>query len=272
VGLTSRQDNIGSVRNRGVEGLMSITAVDNDMTTWGLGLNGSVTQNRLESIGSGLPFIPGVLSNTRSQVGYPLFGRFARPILSFADANANGIIEESEVHVGDTAVYLGTAIPTRQLTASSSLSLFHGRLRLATQFDYRGGDQIFNGTELNRCASFANDCRAVNDPTASLSDQARAVAANSTRLGRTIAGFVESGSFVRWRELGATYVLPNAYARGLRAQTASITATGRNLHLFTGYSGVDPEVNASLNGAEGYSDNLTPPPVRYWTLRMALGF
>jgi hypothetical protein len=270
IGLASRQENIGSVQNRGLEGLVSLVAIDNDLLTWDLGLNGSVNRNRLEKIGAGIDFI-GPNPALRSREGYPLFSRFARPILGFSDANGNGIIEENELQVGDSLVYLGEAQPPRQLTASSSLSLLRGRLRIATQFDYRGGHLITNFTEANRCFASISGCRAVNDPSAPFRDQARAVALNSALYGRTQYGFLENASFVRWRELAVTYSLPDAFARRIRAQTVNLTATGRNLHLFTGYSGVDPEVNSSPGFGEGYSDSPTLPPVRYWLLRINLG-
>jgi hypothetical protein len=269
-GIAARQENIGSVRNRGVEGMLSATAVDNPSVTWNVSLNGSVNHNRLERIGAGISFIgPNPLA--RSREGFPLVSAFAMPILGFADANHNGIIEETEVTVGDSLVYLGPTLPPRQLTAASALTLLHGRLRLSTQFDYRGGHKISNFSEANRCSLFIGDCRAVNDPSAPLDAQANAVALNSNLLGHTLFGYVEDASFTRWRELSLTYTLPARVAHGLRAQSANVTLTGRNLHLFTRYSGIDPETNDTVGLVEGYGGNPAPPPSRYWLLRVNLG-
>ncbi|MFL5605467.1 MAG: TonB-dependent receptor domain-containing protein, partial [Gemmatimonadaceae bacterium] len=269
-GIVARQENIGSVRNRGVEGLLSVTAIDNPSVRWNVSLNGSVNHNRLEQIGAGIPFI-GPNPASRSREGYPLVSAFARPILGYADANHNGIIEESEVTVGDTAVFLGPKLPPRQLTAASSLALLHGRLRLSTQFDYRGGHKITNYSEANRCSLFLGDCRAVNDPTTPLDAQANAVALNSGLLGYTLFGYTEDASFTRWRELSVSYTLPDLVAHGLRARSASVMLTGRNLHLFTRYTGIDPETNDALGLVEGYGGNPTAPPARYWLLRVNLG-
>ena len=269
-GIATRQENIGSVRNRGVEGLLTVTAIENAAMTWELSLNGSVNRNRLERIGTGISFI-GPSPAARSRQGYPLVSRFARPILGYTDANNNGIIEETEVTVGDSLEYLGPALPPRQLSASSSLTLLQGRLRVSTQFDHRGGNTIMNFTELNRCSLFLGDCRTVNDPATSLADQANAVAANSARLGRTFYGYTEKASFTRWREFSMSLALPSSVARRLRAQTAAVTVTGRNLHLFTGFSGLDPETNDAAGLVEGYGGNPTLPPARYWLLRINLG-
>lgn len=267
LGVGFREENIGSVRNRGVEGALSVTLADGSAATWDVSLNGSVNHNELERLGQDVVTI-GTNPLAQNRVGRPLFSRFDRPILGYQDANGNGIIEPSEVTVGDTAVYLGPSSPTRQLTLGSTLALLGGKVRIATQFDYRGGQTVFNSNESSRCL-LAN-CRALNDPSASLSDQARAVAL--TRYG-TQAGYIQNGSFVRWREFSVTYTLPNAAARAIRAHGAGLTLTGRNLHLFKRYVGVDPEANGLTQFfPEGYLDGQTAPPARYWIVRLNLGF
>jgi hypothetical protein len=79
---------------------------------------------------------------------------------------------------------------------------------------------------------------------------------------------------VRWRELSVTAQLPDWIPARLRARTATLSLAGRNLALFTNYSGYDPEVNPStgIAGIEGFSDNPTAPQSRYWLLRLNLGF
>jgi TonB-dependent SusC/RagA subfamily outer membrane receptor len=269
-GISARQENIGSVSNRGVEGMVSATPIDNGSTTWSLTLSGSANHNRLETIGAGIGFI-GVNTSVQSRQGYPLISAFARPILAYADANGNGIIEESEVTVGDTLVYLGPSSAPRQLAASSELALLGGRLRISAQFDHRGGAVITNFAETNRCSTFLSGCRAVNDPTAPFADQAAAVAFNSVRFGQTRFGFEQDATFTRWRELAVTYALSERMARLVGAQSASVTVTGRNLRLFTRFPGVDPEANESPGLFEGYSGNPTPPAARYWLVRLNLG-
>jgi hypothetical protein len=96
---------------------------------------------------------------------------------------------------------------------------------------------------------------------------------------------VEDGSFVRFRELSLTYAAPRGLARLMRVQTVSLTAAVRNLALWTGYSGTDPEVSNN-NGTNvqsspttnGYTVNndvradfgAVPLP-RYFVLRLNVG-
>jgi TonB-linked SusC/RagA family outer membrane protein len=264
IGITSRRENIGSVSNRGWEGLVTLVPISTDAVVWDVSLNGSINHNKFESAAPGLVFST---STSTFRVGYPLFSRWDKPILSYGDANGNGIIEASEVKIGDTAVYLGESLPPRQLTVSNGISLFRERLRISSQFDYKGGHLGENFTEINRCLT-ALACRGANDPSASLWEQARAVAASATS--RTLAGYLEDASFVRLRELSIAYRLENQRVPLLGGRTMTVSLTGRNLKLWTDYSSPDPEVNSSAGALqlEGNSDNPTAPQTRLWLLRV----
>ena len=54
----------------------------------------------------------------------------------------------------------------------------------------------------------------------------------------------ENGAFLRFRELSLTYNLPTAWTeRRLGLRYVSLTLSGRNLALWTPYTGIDPETN-----------------------------
>ena len=55
--------------------------------------------------------------------------------------------------------------------------------------------------------------------------------------------YVEDGTFVKLREVAATYTLPFAVVRRMFPHGAEVTLAGRNLLVWTDYSGYDPEVN-----------------------------
>jgi TonB-linked SusC/RagA family outer membrane protein len=68
--------------------------------------------------------------------------------------------------------------------------------------------------------------------------------------------FVESGSFVKLREVSARYQLPRsllAHLPGTRAVGASISLVGRNLYTWTAYSGYDPEVGTINQRVDSYA-------------------
>jgi len=53
---------------------------------------------------------------------------------------------------------------------------------------------------------------------------------------------------------------------------ASIVAAGRNLHVWTPYSGVDPEATVGNGDQRGSEEYFATPPLRYFTFRLNLSF
>lgn len=266
-GVTGRLENLGRVRNLGYEGLVTARLVDRAPFALDVSLNGSINKNKLITLGTGVTAIPGSKS-WRHAPGYPLFGAWERPINDYADANGNGIIEPSEIRLGDTEVFRGSTTPSRQLTAGTTVSLFRNVLRVNVLFDHRGGYTLVAYEDINRCAVIVSSCREVIDRTTPLDQQ---VAGAAYRAYNDWWGFFQDGAFTRLRELGVSIQAPTRYARLARARDLTLTLTGRNLALWTAYTGVDPEVNSNT-GTDQSATNPTAPPSRYWLARLTLGF
>ena len=279
--------NVGSVRNQGFEGVLNIRPVQTPAVTWDITLSGSTNSNKLlEKIVDGKPDTNPIIfnsSNQRHAVGYPLGGYWVRPITGFNDANADGIIDTNEVTLRAAPVFIGPSQPTRELALNTGLTLFHNRIRIGGQLDYRGGHKLWNLTEEFRCRSGLQGCQENYDRSVGLEKQADVVALRfvNPAARRTSFGFIEPGWFVKLRELSVTYNLPDTWARQFHATRASVTLTGRNLHTWTDYTGVDPEVNGQgqSSQSQGFNRNdffvrdfVTQPPVRYWLVRVNLGF
>jgi len=85
---------------------------------------------------------------------------------------------------------------------------------------------------------------------------------------------MEDAAFVRFRELSIAYTLPqSALARSRVAKSATLSFAARNLHVWTKYSGLDPESNADAGSIGNLpSDFQTLPPPTYFIFRLNLGF
>jgi TonB-linked SusC/RagA family outer membrane protein len=134
--------------------------------------------------------------------------------------------------------------------------------RLNTLFEYRAGDfwvTNMTGAFQNALTIALNSPRTANldaalqNPATPAAQRLAAALdwANNVKALSPYDGLnqAERGDFLRWRELGLTYSAPAAAARRLaRAASLSATVAVRNLALFTGYSGVDPETNQAGRG------------------------
>lgn len=260
-------DNIGSVRNSGMEFSLNARPLEREQVGLDFTLSGSTNRNRLVKLGKGIEPIIGATRQQRE--GYPLDGFWQRAILSYGDTDGDGIVELNEITVSDTNVYIGPDKPTREISLNTGVELLRRRLRLSALLDHKGGHYLLNGTERIRCES-RNNCRGLNDKTASVFEQARVVAVR-LHPSRTQAGFMEKANFVRLRELSLNYSLPEKLAAMAKARSATFTAAMRNIKIWTNYSGVDPESNYFAGPLGTVSDFQTAPPPTYFTFRLVLG-
>ena len=260
--------NLSRIRNRGFELAISSRIIDSPSIAWDLTLSGSTTKNKILELGEGVsPIFVGFYQQHRA--GYPAGGYWA-PTVSFNDADGNGIIDQSEVSLSDSAVFRGSALPTKEASLNSQLAVFGGKVVFGTQFDYRGGHMVDNSLEQFRCFSVQN-CRGLYDVTAPLEEQALVQATFLPGGGNSVA-FLEPGWFIKLRELSLTFEAPDRWARAFRASRMSLTVAGRNLWTITDYSGVDPEVNAFAQDNFAAGDFESQAQVRYFTARLNVGF
>jgi TonB-dependent starch-binding outer membrane protein SusC len=265
-GPTSQFANLGAVTNRGLELTVNATPIQMDRVQLGLTLTASNNKNNLVSLGD-LP--PIIFGDQRHVPGYPLGGYWGTTVDS-VHVSADGSVNPDSVFFttsSSKARFLGSALPTRQGSLSGDLTLFH-IVRIYNLLEYRGGNKLENATEQFRC-SFSL-CRGINDKTASVEEQANAEAAfsNSSFVG----GYIEDASFVKWRELSVAVTVPQRYLGSLRTTNATVTFGARNLHTWTKYKGLDPEVNGTGQSNFTTDDFLTQPQVRYYTARLNLTF
>jgi TonB-linked SusC/RagA family outer membrane protein len=271
-GATARLENLGEVRNRGVEALISAQLIQRRSFGLDVQLNLSHNDNTLQSLG-GLPTIG---TTQQQRAGYPLYGWWSRQLTGYEDKNGNGIIEYnasaalSEITVTDTSIFIGYSTPRTEAAYTTGLDFFNRALRFSAMIDYKGGMKIYNNTERIRCASRLN-CDAIADKNASLFDQARAVMVRE-HPSRSVAGYFEDGDFLRFRELSATYQVPEKLVSGFfRGRTLTATASVRNLGiLWTKYTGVDPEAFGTTGDAPSEFQAFGPPT--YFALRLSFGF
>ncbi|MBC7896374.1 MAG: SusC/RagA family TonB-linked outer membrane protein [Cytophagaceae bacterium] len=281
----SRFVNFAEVRNSGIEA--DFTVVPLEVRNLRYELQGTYTQlqNQLMDLGTGIsPIIFGFNSSQRHTKGSPL-GAFYLRNYTFADKDGNNTITrvncptiggianpqvaggpQCEVTLSDTAVYLGQPLPPREINLNQTLTLFRN-FQVTALLNHRGGHKLFNSTREFRCSQFRN-CQDIMDPSASLEDQAKVIGS----LMGTVRGYVEDASFTRLREVSATYNAPVQWAQRLGLSTLGLTFAGRNLAIWTDYTGFDPEVNSNATALFSSADFLAQPPVRYFVLRLNANF
>ena len=278
---TNRFQNLARVKNWGDELVLRADLVNRDAWKLNFLVNGSWSRNRLLDLGLDdnghpIPQFTGGFDDTQIfKAGLPLGAYYQRGITSVNDANKDGMIacpdgpgtDGCEFTVADSASYLGTPFPQAEINFVPQLSL--GRFaRITATLDHRGGQKIYNLTGVYRNAIFLNGSAVQTPDAGNLQEQAAAQAAAFGLNG----GYIEDASFTKLREVTVSFFLPQKWATKARAASATLTLAGRNLHTWTNYTGLDPELNAGAQANFTTTDFLTQPQIRYFTARLSLGF
>lgn len=188
--------------------------------------------------------------------------------------------------------YDGKPYPDFQGAAGANLTLLRN-WKVTTLFEYRTGDYtVTNLTDAFRHANpligrntinAARAEQAVEDPSSTVDE--RLQAAKDWLNLKALSPYDglnqgEDGSFVRLRELSLTYTAPSDLAARFGVKSLAVTGSGRNLFLWTPYSGTDPEVNAIGRTSGGGRDaNFLDavdafgwPIARRFAINVRLGF
>jgi hypothetical protein len=267
------------VKNAGLEVTLGGQIIDRKQLGLDFHFNTSLNANKVVSLGGTPPQI-GVTNWTLA--GYPIQGIWAKPITGWNDANHDGILTVNEVSiVSDTVrdskgavigvgTFRGYAEPRYLTTFTSGIDLLNHHVRIQNLFDWRGGNKYYNNTERIRCTR--PNCNGLFNPNASFQEQAMDVAAIYSPE-KTLDGYYQPGSFVKWREATVSLELPQTLASKARARSASLVFSGRNLHLWTHYRGSDPESDYQATGTNDTpSEFQTFAAPTLFQVRINLGF
>ncbi|HWJ23933.1 MAG TPA: SusC/RagA family TonB-linked outer membrane protein [Gemmatimonadaceae bacterium] len=208
----------------------------------------------------------------------------------YLDANGFPVVDPTDRVIAD---------PNPKWTAgiNTSIKLF-GNLRLGGLLDIRHGSEVWNGTrgilyrfgthkdtEIRDRAGKFLDIPGMRDryktaagpgvdvvPFQTPTDWEAWFDNEGGGFGDVSAQFVEPGGFVKLRELSLTYTLNQRWLQDrLGFSSADIRVAGRNLHTWTKYKGLDPEVN--LGGSEWLTqgvDYFNTPLTRSFVISVGL--
>jgi TonB-linked SusC/RagA family outer membrane protein len=291
-GFTSTIRNVGKISNKGWEIVIDATPVQTGKFIWDLALNWSRNISRVNEIADGVESIGvtsvGPLGQVRLVKGQPFAVIYGNDFIR--DPQGRVLIDDARLMADGKTPNANYGFPSRSPNpkpigntnpswiAGLRNTFQYGNFTLTTLLDVRYKFDIYNGTRgsMNQSGtSKESEDRYI--PTVFDGVKKSDGAVNDipvvkgqywyTGVGGGFGSgvntqFVEDGSWLRLRELNLSYRLPATWLKKIRLSGATFTLTGRNVFLFTNYSGVDPETNLNGdNNAAGY-DYFTMPNTR----------
>lgn len=291
--------NVGEISNTGFEVLLSAMPIASPRFTWDAALSLSTNKNRLVSFnGVRQEIIFGSFADVqRHREGYPLGGFWAVDVER--DANGDVVLRDDDGNittdpaVGDPTVlsscrwapndptwnraeecddiFLGPSRPTREAAFSNTFTLFD-RLRIFSQFDYRGGHYQW-------CAICSINSRVdlntwdVNTGGTPLNPDVSAADVEALRSLQTLS-HITKADFIKFRELSLTYSFPESLTRFVPGGSQwDLTLSGRNLAIWTKYKGRgDPEVQFDPGSDFNMLDYASTPQTRRLSASLRVSF
>lgn len=283
--------NIGTLSSKGVELIGNFQLLDSPSFGWTLNAAYTWINQRVTDMGSVADFrvttrrrwnwiaeghSPGVIIAPVQDPDDPY--DLAVPVEELTDLDQiepNVLLETDGT---EKLFVIGNALPTWTVSFGSRFR-FGDELTLSALFLGAGGFMMSNETEIIRGVARINPWTSnlqaiLKDPDAAV-EQRQAVA---DEFGRkhpgVISSHMEAGDWLKLNELALTYRVPDRLSNLLGLQQTTLSLGGRNLILWTRYSGiVDPGSTVQVDGVESaFLPNIdylsTPSPRRYvFTLR-----
>ncbi len=301
-GFTSTIQNVGEITNKGWEIMFDARPLKTSGFEWDVALNWSRNESVVTRIADGIESIGltavGPLGQIRLVQGQPFAMIYGNDFVR--NAAGQVVIDDSRFLANGTTPNANYGFPSRDPNpkpigntnpswiAGLRNTFTYGRFSLTTLLDVRYKFDIYNGTlgSMNQSGTSRQSedrydpyvFRGVKKSDGGIND----IEVVKGQYWYTGVGggfgsgvntqFVEDGSWLRLRELNLSYSLPKELLQKVKISGATFTLTGRNLLLFTKYSGIDPETNLNGdNNAAGY-DYFTMPNTRSYGFACSIHF
>lgn len=295
IGYTKEWQNIGSVRNKGMEFAVSGQVIKNDNWNWSLSGNISFDRNKVTSLFADATEIYNMYENSIQREGNIFLGSPVRTIYAF---RAGGIATEANRELWEGLDFNGKTIGLgdvfardisgpdgkpdgivssqydRTIVANSDPKFYGGfgtnlsykSFELNANFTYSHGGRKLSSYYEGLISSIGESMASADllnrwspeNPNATIPKVIGNASYNRYGTGETDY-FIQNSSFLRLSALTLSYTLPNTVLEGWKMSNLRFYATGSNLFCITPYKGLDPET-----GDYGY------PPVKMFVFGVNL--
>jgi len=188
--------------------------------------------------------------------------------IKFVDVNGDGIIND------DDKVYCGSGIP--KLEANINFSASFKGIDFSMVIGSGWGNKLYNGNKyfyegMNSSSNFLKSSLSAWTPENKSSSVPRAIYNDPNGNMKESDRFLESGNFVRLRQLQLGYSLQKSLLSQIHIERLRFYVSGENLLTITGYDGIDPEFSRA-NVLNTGVDKLIYPFSRSFTIGAQLTF
>jgi TonB-linked SusC/RagA family outer membrane protein len=254
-GFANEYNNVGSLRNRGVELTLGVSPLNTPAVQWNTRTN--FWTNRAEI--------------TRLDVAPFNLGGFSNALGSFRIEEGKSATQIVGIVPDRGVVQIGDATPKFQLSFYNDVTFFKN-FQFSMLWHWKQGGQNINLTQLltdlgQTSFDFDDD------------DNGNGIVNGVDRtslLGADTRVWVQNSSYVKLREVALYYTIPGSLTKGFAKgalESIRVGVSGNNVLLFSDYKSYDPEVSNFGNNGISTGVEVTPfPSSRRLFFHLAVNF
>lgn len=256
--LNEIYQNVGSLRNRGVELTLNGTIIDKTSFRWTSSFNIAFNRNKITDL-DGQIITGGGRASQRAIEGQPIGVFFYQKFVGvdpatgdalYLDADKNPTTDFNQAErqvVGD---------PNPDFTGGFNNTFTFKGLDLNVFFTFVSGNDIYNAAGIYTSSGFGNG---LDNQTKDILNAWKKPGdiTNVPRIGisyasgeRSSSRWIFDGSYIRLRQLTLGYNFPSSLVNSLKIKGGRLFVSGQNLWIKTDYP-ADPEVNTVGTGGTG---------------------
>ena len=237
--------NIGKIRNRGVEVLLTGIPFKTKDFVWTTSLNGAYNDDKVLALAAGQSSLLVATSRTGLASTVDVVGKAADQIQAFdylRDASGNIVVDDNGVPKQGALKYYGSAYG--KLTAGFNNDVTFGHINLSFLIDGKFGGKVFAGSEYY-AYDYGLSKATLPGRETGFGPGDKITAQNYyTQLDKNVSGmFVQNASFIKFRQVTLGYNFPGSMFNNV-IQGATISLVGRNLfYIMKKTKDIDPEAS-----------------------------
>ena len=270
--------NAGQITKQGIELALKGQLVNSRDYSWDVNFSVGTNSSKIDRLNGRDTTID--LGSASHRIGYAPFDWFSYKVLSadYNPATRRAVNAQCDNGKGQPMpcfnasggiqapkVYLGHSIPSATGSFTSTVR-FLRNFSVYAMADFATGYKRLDNNLRIRCQIFYT-CAEYLQP-----DKANPRELVQMQTNGTLRDFVINESqYLKLREISLSYDVPEQFAGKVRAKTAGLTVSARNLHTWTPYTGLDPE-SYFVSGTPVNTDQAHLPPLTSLIMTLRLSY
>lgn len=288
-GYTSVALNVGKIKNKGIELLLSGSIIKKPAFSWEASFNLAYNDNKVLKIADGLTsiFLPGATTRTQNGGIYHFEGMpFGMIAGNRARTNDKGQIvynSATGIPLQGPLTTLGKGVPP--LTTGFSHNFIYKNFNFGFLLDGKFGAQVYSATNAYGTLygldkrTIANGVRETGIPVSGVDQNGNPYTGNvsaqtyySTIWSTLTDQFITDADFIKLRQVIIGYRVPQSLLGKTKIESINLSLVARNLLLiYNSANNIDPESSYNNSNAQGL-ENFGLPTARSYGLNLQVRF